>query len=219
MKPSSFLILCLSCHSDITSNDDLILCSTADFLFRLCSQRKCDHYIDDCNYWSNCKKTSIYVNDVDKIDTENIERIYDDKLNEDYTIVFQNSDEYVNINSAANIIISIGYNIVYNDLPNYTCKFPEYITNILDDKFVIPPIEHMEAVINNSSWSVISNLSLDLSDLESVSELRKRFMMKDENYDNTNGTTRRLVNTTEIVSEDEIKVMNWNWKNSTMVFL
>ena len=64
---------------------------------------------------------------------------------------------------------------------------------------------------------MISNLSLDLSDLESVSELRKPFMMKDENYDNTNGTTRRLVNTTEIVSEDEIKVMNWNWKNSTMV--
>ena len=64
---------------------------------------------------------------------------------------------------------------------------------------------------------MISNISLALSDLESVSELRKPFMMKDENYDNTNGTTRRLENTTGIVSKDEIKVMNLNWKNSTMI--
>ena len=108
LNPSSFVTLCSSCLLNTTSKDDLILCSTADFLFRLCSQRKCDHYIDDCNYWANCKKTSIYVNDVDKIDTENIERIYDDKSNEDCATAFQNSDEYVNINSAANIIISIG---------------------------------------------------------------------------------------------------------------
>ena len=75
----------------------------------------------------------------------------------------------------------------------------------------------MEAVINNSSRNVISNLNLYLSVSESVSDLREPFMMNDENYDNTNGTTRILENTTGIVSKDEIKVMSLNWKNSTMI--
>ena len=42
-------------------------------------------------------------------------------------------------------------------------------------------------------------------------------MMKEKNYDNTNGIIRTLENTTAIVSEDEIKVMNLKWKNSTMI--
>ena len=113
--------------------------------------------------------------------------------------------------------MSLRCNTVYNSLPNCKCKVPEYIINILDDDFVIPPIEHVEAVINNGSLSVIGNLILDLSISESVSGLREPFIMKDENYDNSNGTTRRLENTTEIVSEDEIKIMNLNWKNSTMI--
>ena len=77
--------------------------------------------------------------------------------------MFQNSDENANINPTVNAIISIGFNTVNNALPNYTCKVLEYITNILDDEFVIPPIEYMEAVISNSSRSLISNISLDLS--------------------------------------------------------
>ena len=55
-----------------------------------------------------------------------------------------------------------------------------------------------------------------MSVTESVSDLREPFMMKDEKYDNTNGIRRRLENNTEIVSEDEIKIMNLNWKNSTI---
>ena len=58
----------------------------------------------------------------------------------------------------------------------------------------------MEVVINNSSRSVISNITLDLSGSESVSDLREPIMVKDENYDNPNWTTRRLENTTDIVS-------------------
>ena len=46
----------------------------------------------------------------------------------------------------------------------------------------------MEVVINNSSRSVIINLTLDLSGSESVSDLKKYC------------TTRRLENTTDIVS-------------------
>ena len=58
----------------------------------------------------------------------------------------------------------------------------------------------MEVVINNSSRSVISNITLDLSGSKSVSDLREPIMVKDENYDNPNWTTRRLENTTDIVS-------------------
>ena len=108
----------------------MILCSTTDYLFKLCFPKQIHHCIDDCNYCANCKRTSIYVNDTDEIDSENIERIYDDKLNEDCETVFQNSDEDANIHSAVNRIISIECNTVYNALPNYTCKNPEYITNI-----------------------------------------------------------------------------------------
>ena len=200
-----------------TSKDDLILCSTTDCLFKISSQTKCIRYIDDCNHCANYKRTSIYVNDVDKIDSDNIEIVYDDTLNEDCVTVFQNSDEGTSIKSADNAIMSLGCNTVYNSLPNYKCKVPEYIINILDDDFVIPPIEHVEAVINNGSLSVIGNLILDLFISESVSGLREPFIMKDENYNNSNGTTRRLENTTEIVSEDEIKIMNLNWKNSIMI--
>ena len=217
LNPSSFVTLCSSCLLNTTSKDDLILCSTTDCLFKINFQTKCLRYIDDCNYCANYKRTSIYVNDVDKIDSDNIEIIYDDILNEDCVTVFQNSDKGTSIKSSDNAIMSLGCNTVYNYLPNYKCKVPEYIINILDDDFVILPIEHVEAVINNGSLSVIGNLILDLSISESVSGLREPFIMKDENYDNTNGTTRRLENTTEIVSEDEIKIMNLNWKNSTMI--
>ena len=44
----------------------------------------------------------------------------------------------------------------------------------------------MEVVINNSSRSGISNIILDLSGSESVSDLREPIMVKDENYDNPN---------------------------------
>ena len=56
-----------------------------------------------------------------------------------------------------------------------------------------------------------------MSVTESVSDFREPYMMKENNYDNTNEIIRTLENTTDIVSEDEIKVMNLKWKNSTMI--
>ena len=86
LKSSSFLVVCSSCGSDINSNDDLILCSTDGCLFKLCSKTKCHHYIDQSNYCANCKRASIFVEDIDKVDS--VERMYDDKWNEDCMTAF-----------------------------------------------------------------------------------------------------------------------------------
>ena len=56
-----------------------------------------------------------------------------------------------------------------------------------------------------------------MSVIESVSNFREHYMMKESNHDNTNGIIRTLENTTDIVSEDEIKIMNLKWKHSTMI--
>ena len=47
-----------------------------------------------------------------------------------------------------------------------------------------------------------------MSVTESVSDFREPYMMKEKYYDNTIEIIRTLENTTDIVSEDEIKVMN-----------
>ena len=57
----------------------------------------------------------------------------------------------------------------------------------------------------------------DSSITESVSNYRNPFMMKENNYDNSNGNLSTLKNTSEIVSEEEIKEMNLSWKNLTMI--
>ena len=58
-----------------------------------------------------------------------------------------------------------------------------------------------------------------MSVTESVSDFREPYMMKENNYDNTNEIIRTLENTADILSEDEEKVMNLKWKNSTMIWL
>ena len=59
----------------------------------------------------------------------------------------------------------------------------------------------------NSSRSIISRMS-DLSVTDSVSNYRDPFMMKENNYDDSNENIRTLTNTSEIVSEEEIIKMN-----------
>ena len=66
------------------------------------------------------------------------------------------------------------------------------------------------------SRSIISRMS-DLSVTESVSNYRDPFMMKENNYDDSNENIRTLTNTSEIVSEEEIIKMNLSQKNSTMI--
>ena len=66
----------------------------------------------------------------------------------------------------------------------------------------------VDPVINESSRSLVSRLSYDLSVTESVSDFREPYMMKETNYDNTNGIIRTLENISEVVSDDEIKNMN-----------
>ena len=68
----------------------------------------------------------------------------------------------------------------------------------------------------NSSIIIISRMS-DLSVTESVSNYRDPFMIKENNYDDSNGNLRTLTNTSEIVSEEEIMKMNLSWKHLTII--
>ena len=81
----------------------------------------------------------------------------------------------------------------------------------------IPPIEQLETGTMNSSRNIVSRLSNDLTVTESDSNFRDPFMMKEKNYDNSNGNLRALKHISEIVSEEEIKNMNLSWKNSIMI--
>ena len=184
----------------------------------MCSKTPFHGYIDKSNFCANFKRTSKFVEDVDKVDYG--ERIYDDKFNKDCVVVFltvDDDDDDANRNTAANIMVSIACTALSNVLPSYSCNVPEYIINTTEDDLAIPPIEKLEVVIMNSSRSVSSKLSYDLSVTDSVSNFRKPFMMKDKNYDNSNGILRTLENSSKIISEEEIKNMNLQWKNSTMI--
>ena len=121
-------------------------------------KNKCHHYIGQNNYCSNCKRASIFVEDVDKVDC--VERGYDDKLNEDYVTAFLTVDDNdANMNTAANTMISIACTTLCNVLLSYIYNVPEYINNIMLEDFAIPLIDHMDDVINDSSRSIFSRLS------------------------------------------------------------
>ena len=63
VKASSFLASCSSCWCDINSENNLIICSTTDCSFKLCSKKSCHHIIDHNNYCENCKRASIIILD------------------------------------------------------------------------------------------------------------------------------------------------------------
>ena len=93
----------------------------------------------------NCKRASIFGEDVDKVDS--VEIIYDDKLNEDCVTTFLTIDDDANMNTAENKMISIVCTTLCNVLPSYTCNVPEYINNIMQEDFALPPIEHIDHVL------------------------------------------------------------------------
>ena len=66
LKQSYFLAVCSNCGSDINSHDDLKFRSTVGCLFKLCSKITCHHCIDQSNYCANRKRTSKFVEDVEK---------------------------------------------------------------------------------------------------------------------------------------------------------
>ena len=143
-------------------------------------KKSCHHYIDQSNYCANCKRTSKFVEDVDKVD---FERIYDDKFNEDYVTAFLTVDDdndAANRNTTTNTMVSIVCTVLCIVLPSYSCNILEYIINTTEDDLVIPPIEQLEAVIMNSLRSIVSRLSYDLSVTESVSKFREPFIVKEK---------------------------------------
>ena len=117
--------------------------------------------------------------------------------------------------------ISIACTAHCNNIPSYSCNVPQYTLTRTDEdetnqEMTFPPIEQLESIIMNCSKSVTSRMS-DLSVTESVFRYRDTFMMKDNKYDDSNGNLRPLTNTSAIVSEEEIIIMNLSWKNSTMI--
>ena len=90
VKASSFLAACSSCWCDINSEKDLIICSTIDCSFKLCSNKSCHHIIDKNNYCANCKRASIIILDKEKISSDcQKERIFEDEFNKDCVSVFR----------------------------------------------------------------------------------------------------------------------------------
>ena len=81
-------------------------------------------------------------------------------MNEDCVTAFLTvDDDDANMNTTANIMISIVRATLCNVFLSYTYNVPEYINNIMQKDFALPPIEHMDDVINNSSRSVFSRLN------------------------------------------------------------
>ena len=64
-------------------------------------------------------------------------------------------------------------------LPSYSCNVPEYIINTTEDDLAIPPIEQLDTIIMNSSRSVVSRLSYDLSVTENAIKFREPYMIKE----------------------------------------
>ena len=183
-------------------------------------------------YCANCKRISIIVLDKDNIvceekNSECEERIFEDELNEDCVRSFLTNDDDddddadTNRITATSTMVSIACTAHCNNLPSYSCNVPQYVINRSDEDLTMPqltflPIKQLETIIMNSSRSIISKMS-DSSIAESVSNYRDIFMMKENNYDNSNGNLRALKNISEVVSEEEIKEISLFWKNSTMI--
>ena len=107
-------------------------------------------------------------------------------------------DDDANVITAASTMVSIACTAHCNNIPSYSCNVPQYILTRSDEDEInqeleFPPIDQLEYIIMNCSRSVTSRMS-DLSVTESV--------MKENNYDDSNGNLRTLTNTSVIVSEE-----------------
>ena len=78
MEKSTFLALCSGCGAEINKGEELIVCSIDGCSFKICGLIICHNIVDNCNYCSNCKNTSIHLHDSDKID--NVEKTYNNKM-------------------------------------------------------------------------------------------------------------------------------------------
>ena len=223
VKASSFLASCSSCCCDTNSEKNLIICSTTDSSFKLCSKNSCHHIIDNNNYCANCKRASIIILDKEKISSDcEKERIFEDEFNEDCVTVFLNDqqdndddDDEANVITAAGTMVSIACTSHCNNMPSYSCNVLPFILtspdydkfNKLNEALEFPAIEHLDTIINKCSESASSRMS-DLSVSESVFYYTDTFMMKVNKYDDSNENIKALTNTSPLVSEEEKIKMN-----------
>ena len=183
----------------------------------------CHNIIDDCNYCVNCHNTSLHLHDFDYID--NVERIYNNKMNDDFVTAFlfdddddddndDDNDDDENMNTTANTMMSIKYNTVCNYLPSYQCDLPKYIET---ECFEIPPEEQLDTINMENAQIIVSRLSYDLSVSETVSDFRYPYMLIEKNYNDSHCIFISLNNKTDAVSAKKLEVMILKWKNSCMI--
>ena len=84
----------------------------------------------------NYKIPSIFVEEVDKVDS--VERIYNDKLNEDCVTYFltnddDNDDDDANLITITSTMVSIACTVHCNNIPIYSCNIPQYVINRSDE--------------------------------------------------------------------------------------
>ena len=75
----------------------------------------------------------------------------------------------------------------------------------------------MKSTIWPNEQSVVSRLSDDLSATDTLSYYRQRYMLLENNYDDSNCIATSLINKTESVSTMELEIMILKWKNSCMI--
>ena len=163
---SSFIAVCSFCLNDTTSTNALILYGTEGCLFKLCLRKQCNHIVDKTNYYSNCVRASKYIN------KDNTERTFEEDSNDDCVIIFCNKVVDDDFQSAANTIISIVGNTLFNGLPDY---------NVVGDSLV-PPSDNLDCrrieYNANDNVSVESKLSENLSESISVNDYTKKYLIE-----------------------------------------
>ena len=110
---STFIAECSFYLNDTTFSNDLILCGTEDYLFKLSSRKPCHHIVNNINYCNNC----VTVNK--STDTDNTERVLEEDYNDDCVTIFGSNVGDDDVQFIANTLISFGGNTLFNGVPDY----------------------------------------------------------------------------------------------------
>ena len=170
VNQSTFIAVCSFCLNDITSSNDLILCGTEDYLFKLSWRKPCHHIVNNIHYCHNC----VIVNK--STDKYNTERVLEEDYNDDCVTIFGSNVVDDDAQFIANTLIGFGGNTLFNGLLDF---------NAVED-FVVPPCENPDCLPislpieynTNDNVSVGSKLSEDLSESIPVNDNIKQYLMK-----------------------------------------
>ena len=133
------------------------------------------------------------------IDKDNTKRTFEEDLNDDCVIVFCNKVVDDDFQSAANTIISIVGNTLFNGLPDY---------NVVGD-FLVPPSDNLDCLRieynANDNVSVESKLSENLSESISVNDYTKKYLIEGDTCDIGKKNSRTLNNKSGLITIEELE--------------